>query len=404
MHLIERTFDVVTGDPDMEDLHSIQAFPVFMGCVDHSEEQDIRSEFTWTINRNSGFLQLKKLIPLTILYQAQHNAAVGGLWMEHHRRFAHFLNKFNPSSVLELGGAHGILSIKYTELEQIPWIILEPNPAPVKGCAAQFIQGFFDEKFEFSGSFDTIVHSHVFEHIYHPDDFMRQLSGFTAPGHKLIFSLPNMQVMLERNYTNCINFEHTIFLTEPYVEYLLSKHGFKILEKEYFMDDHSIFYAAVRHTSVEAIPLPSGLYEANKKLYMDYFNFHKALIAELNEKMNKTSQPIYLFGAHVFSQYLLEMGLTSSKIVCLLDNDPKKQGRRLYGTSLKVASPKILSEVVDPIVILRAGSYNNEIKADILNHINSISYTFFCSSLITLRTHWIICGSRRSLISTSQIA
>ena len=69
-------------------------------------------------------------------------------------------------------------------------------------------------------------------------------------------------------------------------------------------------------------------------------------------------------------RYLLEMGLNTNKIVCLLDNDPKKQGRRLYGTKLKVASPKVLAEVKDPIVILKAGVYNDEIKKDILENIN----------------------------------
>ena len=253
---------------------------------------------------------------------------------------------------------------------------MEPNPAPVEGCEAQFIKGFFDDKFKYSGNFDTIIHSHVFEHIYQPDDFVRHLSGLMAPGHQLIFSLPNMQVMLERNYTNCINFEHTIFLTEPYVEYLLEKHGFKLLAKDYFMDDHSIFYAAVRDRNVKPAPLLPNLYEANKRLYMNYVNFHKALIAELNKKMDQTTQPIYLFGAHIFAQYLLEMGLNTKKIVCLLDNDPKKQGRRLYGTKLNVASPKVLAEVKDPIVILKAGVYNDEIKKDIVDNINKSTIFF----------------------------
>lgn len=376
MKQIERTCDVVTGGLDMEDLHSMQNFPVFMGCVDHEVEFDIRSELIWQINKTSGFLQLKKLIPLEVLYQAQHAGAVGSIWMEHHHRFAKFLNKFKPNSVLELGGAHGILSMQYERFKEIPWTILEPNPMPAEGCRAQFIKGFFDKGFRYSGKFDTIIHSHVFEHIYEPDDFVQLLAGFMTPGNQLIFSLPNMKAMLERSYTNCINFEHTIFLTEPYVEYLLAKHGFLLLEKEYFMADHSIFYAAIRSDSVSPKALPAGLYEANKKLYLNYVDYHKTLIDDLNQKMSKTEQPIYLFGAHVFAQYLLEMGLDSDKIVCILDNDPKKQGRRLYGTNLKVESPKLLAGVQDPIVILKAGVYKNEIKSEIIKNINK-STVFF---------------------------
>jgi hypothetical protein len=196
-------------------------------------------------------------------------------------------------------------------------------------------------------------------------------------GKHLVFSLPNMQVMLERKYNNCINFEHTVFLTEPYVEFLLAKHGFRLLTKEYFMDDHSIFYAAVRDPSVKHLELPHGLYEKNKQLYMDYVYYHEELIKDLNRNISDSTQPVYLFGAHVFAQYLIAFGLDTSRIVSLLDNDPNKQGKRLYGTSLmvQVQSPKVLRDVVKPVVILKAGVYNQEIKADILNNINA-STTF----------------------------
>ena len=371
MQVIERGQCAITGDSDLEPLYNFPDFPVFMGCIDQPAELDLKQDMSWWISKGSGLIQLKKLLPLDVLYPESHGAgAVGALWEKHHKAFAAFVNKTRPASILEIGGAHGILEKEYQQFGQIPWTILEPNPSPVDGCKANFLKGFFDEHFKYSGSFDTVVHSHVFEHIYKPEDFMLHLSGFMSMGQKLVFSLPNMQVMLERKYTNCINFEHTIFLTEPYVDYLLAKHGFKLLEKEYFMGDHSIFYAAVRDTDVKPTSLPQGLYEANKKLYMNYVDYHKALIYDLNQKMSYRMQPIYLFGAHVFAQYLLEMGLNTNKIVCLLDNDPKKQGRRLYGTKLKVASPKVLAEVKDPIVILKAGVYNDEIKKDILENIN----------------------------------
>jgi hypothetical protein len=240
----------------------------------------------------------------------------------------------------------------------------------VEGCKARFIKGFFDDKFTYTDAFDTIVHSHVFEHMYEPDQFMRHLSGFMGAGQHLVFSLPNLRVKLERKYTNCINFEHTIFLTEPYVEFLLAKHGFRLAAKEYFMDDHSIFYAAIRDPSVKPIALPPGLYEKNKQLYLDFVRYHEELIQDLNRKMSESTQPIYLFGAHVFAQYLIAFGLDTSRIVSLLDNDPKKQGKRLYGTSLTVQSPKVLREVERPVVILKAGVYNQEIKEDILGNIN----------------------------------
>jgi SAM-dependent methyltransferase len=374
MKLIERLNSVIDNSSDLETLHTLVDFPVFMGCVSHPPNEDLVADQVWDICQNTGVLQLKYLIPLDILYQAQHAGAVGQIWMEHHQAFAEFLHKYNPLSILELGGAHGILSTKYKSHNVIPWTILEPNPAPIQGCDANFIKGFFDAKFSYSDPFDTVVHSHVFEHIYEPDKFISHLADFMSEGKHLIFSLPNIQVMLERNYTNGINFEHTVFLTEDYVEHLLAKYGFQLLAKKYFMDDHSIFYSAIRDSSVNTLALPNNLYTKNKQLYMNYVDYHEELIREINLKISETTQPIFLFGAHIFAQYLIAFGLKTNQIVSLLDNDPKKHGKRLYGTDLKVESPKVLSSVINPIVILKAGVYNQEIKADIIGNINKNVY------------------------------
>ena len=87
--------------------------------------------------------------------------------------------------------------------------------------------------------------------------------------------------------------------------------------------------------------------------------------------MRATRRPVYLFGAHVFSQYLFAFGLETERIAAVLDNAETKQGKRLYGTDLSVLSPKILARCPDePVVILRAGVYNEEIKRDILDNIN----------------------------------
>lgn len=371
MNLIDRAVDVVTGSKNLEDLHLLPNFPVFMGTVLHPRSEDLVVDMSWSISRDSGLIQLKTLLPLDVLYQEQTTtSAVGAIWLEHHQQFAKFLSAYAPESVLELGGAHGILAKEYHDIQLIPWTILEPNPSPVDGCRAKFIKGFFDENFGFNEAFDTVVHSHVFEHMYEPDKFMGHLSKFMLVGQNLIFTLPNMQVWMERNYTNCINFEHTVFLTEPYVDFLLAKHGFRLNEKQFFRDGHSIFYAATRDASVGRTALPSTLYEKNKQVYLGFVKYHEDLIKDLNSKLANSAEPVYLFGAHVFAQYLIAFGLDTRRIVGLLDNDPKKQGRRLYGTSLMVQSPQALRDLPNAGVILKAGVYNQEIKADILENIN----------------------------------
>lgn len=176
--------------------------------------------------------------------------------------------------------------------------------------------------------------------------------------------------MLLRKYTNCLNFEHTIFITEPLIDFLLTSSGFEIIDKKYFKEDHSIFYKCIRTKKLKISNLPQDYYQTNKSIFMSYIKYHQNLIKKLNSDININSHRVFLFGAHIFSQYLIEFGLNINKIECILDNDTEKQGKRLYGSKLFVKSPKILKDINNPLIILKAGTYNNEIKEDILKNIN----------------------------------
>ena len=372
MNKLIREKCILTNKDDLEKLYQFESFPVFMGCLNQPESQDIKRKMSWLISKGSGLIQLEQLIPLEVLYPESHGAgAVGGLWKKHHSEFARFISQIDPDGVFEIGGAHGILQTEYIKHRDVPWTIIEPNPSPIEGSKAKFIKGFFDEKFSEKINYDALVHSHVFEHIYNPVDFMKHLSKYMQEGKYLIFSIPNMQEMLVRNYTNCLNFEHTIFLTEPYIEYLLAKYGFRLVEKEYFLDDHSIFYLAIRDKKVKSKPLSNSLYEKNKKLYLDFIKYYENLILNLNQQIKILDNPIYLFGAHVFAQNLLEFGLSNEKIISILDNDTNKHGKRLYGTRFNVDSPSVLKNIENPVVILKAGVYTEEIKKDIIENINA---------------------------------
>jgi predicted SAM-dependent methyltransferase len=345
-----------------------------MGCVDEDAETDITADMTWMISRTSGAIQLSPLLPLEVVYQSAHGSGcVGALWREHHTQFAQFIKKFLPKTVLEIGGGHGHLSRIYQQTNTAnEWIIVEPNPTPAEGVTAKYIDGFFDSNFSIDSKVDAIVHSHVFEHIYEPLVFLSDISSFLKTGNHLLFSVPNMQEMIKRKYSNCVNFEHTILLTEEYIEYMLADQGFHVVEKKYFQEDHSIFYAAEKKTDVAKLKLSEELYMKYKTLFLNYVSFHENLVKEINAQIAalEHGSSVFLFGAHIFSQYLLSFGINSSRIVALLDNDKQKTGKRLYGTNLQVLLPEILRHEHRPTVILRAGAYDNEIKKDILENIN----------------------------------
>ena len=369
MNYIQRNKDVVTGEANLEHLYTFKDFPVFMGCIDQPQEKDLVADMSWHISPSSGMIQLNPLLPLEVVYAEEHGSGtVGDVWNQHHTAFAEFVTKHTSvNSVLEIGGLHGHLAKKCLEKKDLNWTIVEPNPRVDASLPVKVIKTFFDDKFTSEEKYDAVVHSHVLEHIYDPLTFMRHVVNFMNKDSLLIMSVPNLEVMLRNKYTNCLNFEHTYFASEDFVKYFLSYFGYELIESNYFRDNHSVFFCAKKvKDSIEEISIPREFYIKNKKLFEDYINYHKGLIEELN----KIEGNVYLFGAHIFSQYLLQFGLDGSKIVNILDNDPNKQEKRLYGTSLIVKSPEVLKSVKEGTVILKAGMYNSEIKEQI-NKINS---------------------------------
>lgn len=365
--LIPREQDIVTGS-ELEFLFELPNFPAFMGTTNQPPEADIVAPMVWHISRESGMIQLDPVLPLEVVYQTEHNpGTTGASWLNHHQSFAQLIAKYNPTCVYEIGAAHGILNVQYNKLfSPIEWHILDPNPIPDPASTAVFNKGFFTKETVIPAQVDMVVHSHVLEHFYNPIEFFENLQQL-KPGTRMCFSVPSLKKHLSQphKFTNVLNFEHTYFCTEDIIEYWLDKYGFKVLEQVYYDNDHSIFYATEYTAELTNKPVPNQ-YAANFELAADYYLYHIELIRKLNDVIRLTDRPVYLFGAHVFSQFLIAFGLKQSRIKCILDNSAHKQNQRLYGTNLSVKSPDILAGVDRPIIILRSGVFDAEIKAGIL--------------------------------------
>lgn len=363
MDYIIRDTSVLTRKKSLEPLYIFKDFPVFMGCsTEIDESKDIKADMSFSICKETGIVQLDKLLPLDLVYQSQHNDGIGKIWQDHYIAFSHFLEKFSPRKVLEIGGANDFIANDFlTRNNNAQWIVVEPHPLFEEREKIKIIQKWFDDSFVLDEKVDTVVHSHVLEHTYDPVSFIEHIAKFLKKGERHVFTFPNMVEMLSRKYTNCLNFEHTAFLAEPFVDVLLARNGFKILEKEYFQD-HSIFYATERvgDDEKEELVFPNK-YEEYKKLFMDFIEYHKELVAGLNSKIEKFDGEIYLFGAHIFSQYLLEFGLNKERIKCILDNSQLKNKKRLYGTNLIVENPEVIKNVEKACVILKIGAYRDEV-------------------------------------------
>ena len=67
----------VTGAKDLEELITLQNFPMFIGATDQPAALDELHDMRWSISRSSGVIQLSELLPLEKVYSGFHSEAVG---------------------------------------------------------------------------------------------------------------------------------------------------------------------------------------------------------------------------------------------------------------------------------------------------------------------------------------
>ena len=361
-----RDLDILTGEDSLSVLHEFKQFPVFNGTTNKPVSEDIFRDMSWKISETTGMIQLSSLLEPEIVYEHQTTtAAVGLTWQQHHELFAEFvLDHTDHKDILEIGGAHGILSkICQDKNTELNWCIIEPKPAPVDGCNAIFIEEFFSSELLLPVKYKTVVHSHVLEHIYTPRNFLSDIHSYMDIGDQMIFSIPNLKEWLDRKFTNALNFEHTYFAREEYVDWLLAVNGFDILNKKYVMDGHSIFYFTRRSVKKEVIC--PNLVANNKLLWSDFVLYFEDQAQKINKIMPMFTNN-FIFGANIFAQHLLNVGVNSGFVSGILDNDANKHNQRLYGFNLTVFSPQKLKGMKDVAVYLYAGKYNDEISKGIL--------------------------------------
>lgn len=357
---------ILSKQDNLVDLISLKKFPVFIGCTVKPKSEDLYFDMDWSVGVSSGLIQLKNLINPNIIYSDFHSEAVGQLWKKHNEEFSKFVIKYCDSRVLEIGGGANIIANLCAKNNKIKnWYNFEL--AKIKNSQIEYsgkvkyinksITGSYAKKIIKNET--TLVSSHVLEHLYLPIETLKTIIKNTKI-KKIVFSIPDLKTYLENKYLNVINFEHTYLLTEEVLKKILSEINFKIKIKKNFQK-HSIFIYAVKSEKEINYNLPN--LKKYQNLYKRNIIFYKKKISKFNKIFlgrNKSSN--FIFGAHIFSQYLLKMGLKENNFSYVLDNSKDKFRKRLYGTNISVEKPDIIKKIKKPIILVNMGQYQSEVE------------------------------------------
>jgi hypothetical protein len=366
MKFTERNKCVVCRNQFLDDFFELKDFPIYMGVTTKESSEDVFFDQSWMICKYCKTIQLSKLLPLELLYPENHNAVIGHVWKTHHEKFRDFILEDEIASICEIGASHGYLAGIILDKVPMEYLVIEPNPL-IHDPRIVVIDGFIEDHLFEVQKYDAIVHSHVLEHIYDPFSFVFNLAKRLKKGGAIYISFPNIERLIFTLGSNSLNFEHTYYLHPKNFEWMIQEIGMKI-DRRYSFEEHSFFYKCTIELQSEETTsreLPELNVESRK--FIDMWQSIDRFVKETNVLLENIKTEIFIFGAHVFAQGLLHCGLRETSISGILDNDPIKEGKRLYGTNLFVNKPDILENLVSPVVILKASHYQEEIKTQILS-------------------------------------
>lgn len=368
MEYIIRDKSIITDKKNLEHLYTFKKFPVFMWCVDQDKSKDLVADMNRTICPESGIIQLDRLVPLDILYQESHNDWVGKTRETYYESFSNYITKQGVKSILEIWWGNWRLAEKFVnKTNNSMWHIVEPNPLFKETENIKIVESFFHKDIHIKSDIDCIVHSQLFEHIYEPTNFLNEINDYLKIWQKHIFCIPDLERFVKNNYTNWLNFEHTFLINEYFCDLFLKRSGFKVIDKTKYQD-YYLFYTAekVEDSSMIYDNIHNNQYEHFKNMFMWFIHHYENFIKKLNQKIESFDWEIYLFGWHIFSQYLLWFWLKTDKIISILDNSDLKNGKRLYWTDFKVEKPTIIADKKKVAIIVNAAFFQEEIKKQLL--------------------------------------
>ena len=354
----------------LADKYNFVNFPIYMGTTTQDSSEDQFCDMAFSSCGDCGTVQLKNLIPLEILYKESHAGVVGKTWDEHHNKFCDFISQYTSGNLVEIGGSNLKVANILAKLDSVKKITVFDNQISFENLKSDKIvpkEEFFDVS-KVASDTDCIIHTHLIEHLYTPLKQIQEISDALSVGSYMMFAAPLIDNMLDDYFTNAMNFEHTYLLTKKKIEYMMSEANFEIIDVFDF-SKYAAFYVCEKTNSSSVKYLNFSEFKDNDTIY-NFLSYHLEEVKNIKAQINTSKENTFIFGAHIFTQYLLNFGLEEGLFANILDNDPNKIDNRLYGTNLFVRSPKILKNYESPLVILKAAQYTEEIKQDILENIN----------------------------------
>jgi hypothetical protein len=308
-------------------------------------------------------IQLKYLIEPEILYSKHYtNSTFSPIWNKHNIIFSNFvIENTDENKFLEIGANKGELYKLLSERRNIDYSVLDMYKHDDLPKNITFMKGNC-ENFNYDG-YDTIILSHVFEHLYKPKEFIENIKKCKVKN--IFISIPNFNSLLDKKTIIMIHSQHTFYCGYEYIIYLFSLYHYRC-EKMFMCDEipfkSSMFKFVLDETIVHK-QIPTTDIVLYKNIYVDNI----ALLNNIEIPPNT-----YIAPSGIYGQYLYYFINNKKNIVGFIDNNKERHNKKLYGTDKLVYSP--LNIDLKSNIILCDCPYKDEIYSELIKLKLNIMY------------------------------
>jgi hypothetical protein len=325
--MIKRSSCIICNNKEFELIISCSKFPIM--AISNDKVSDEFYDLSIIACTQCKCVQLQNLVDIQILYSNIYmNSTFSPSWTDHHSIFSKFiLNNTEDISFLEIGANKGDLYKNMIKEKHINFTVLDMFKHDDLPSEINFIEGNC-ETFNFSG-FNTIILSHVFEHLYSLHTFIKNIQ--TCGVLSVFISIPNFDLLLKEKSIIMLHSQHTFYCGLDYIIYIFSLYNYKC--ENYFLYNgnfKSIMFKFVLDYSSGKVLLPSTDLQLIKELYIDKVTYLNNIEIPMNT---------YIAPSGIYGQYIYYFLNNKNNILGFLDNNMERHGNTLYGTNKLVYSP-----------------------------------------------------------------
>jgi hypothetical protein len=305
-------------------------------------------------------VQTKYLGDLRLIYEKNHQDGFGSLKSTMYDLFSKFITDSSGiDGLIEAGACTDILAECILKHKDTSYTVVEPDFKSTNSKLKVYSKFLDDTPLnELSGN--TLVMSHLFEHLYDPVGILEKIRNSQI--QYIFLNHPNLENDCKSHTYIILNIEHIYYVENAFLIQLLDAYGFTLVKRQDY-GTHSIFLQFERkknHNELLNLPVNITAIEDTHS----YFDSMLSKIDKLNRLFMNTERKYYLWPAATYIVTLFVNGLDTSRIAGLLDNSPNKIGKKLYGYNLECFDFKKILASDDPsITIILGGSsgYRNEL-------------------------------------------